>query len=77
MPTFVDVNDLRTELRHDVDHGKSGKVRAKRKKLGLTFHKYSGTHSPEALAPERFAAVQTKLLLALENDLRQLATSIS
>ena len=34
VPAFSDVNDLRTDLRHDVDHGKEGKPRAKRRKVG-------------------------------------------
>lgn len=41
--SFVDVNDLRTAERHDVDHGKPGKVRGKRKKLGATFKRYFTT----------------------------------
>ena len=32
--SFVDVNDLRTMIQHDVDHGKGTKVAAKRKRQG-------------------------------------------
>lgn len=70
--SFADVNALRTNLRHDVDHGKEQKVRAKRKTLASVFQKYAGEPSPAGLAPERFIVVQANLLSAIEHDLRQL-----
>jgi uncharacterized protein DUF262 len=71
--SFEDVNLLRTELQHDVDHGKAASVRAKRKKIGQAFAKYAaGVTSPSTLAPERFPIVQAALLKAIEADLRQL-----
>ena len=70
--SFSDVNTLRTDLQHDVDHGKSGTVKAKKKKIGATFQKYGGSSSPEALDPLRFVLVQANLLTALEHDLATL-----
>ena len=71
--SFIDVNTLRTDLKHDVDHGDQGKVRAKQKKIGETFNKYSGAKSPEVLDPSRFVLVQANLLSAIELDLTNLA----
>lgn len=71
--SFIDVNTLRTDLQHDVDHGEQGKVRAKRKKIGTTFNQYSGVKSPEVLEPSRFVLVQANLLSAVELDLTNLA----
>jgi hypothetical protein len=71
--SFVDVNTLRTDLQHDVDHGEQGKVRATRKKIGTTFNQYSGAKSPEVLEPSRFVLVQANLLSAVELDLTNLA----
>ena len=71
--SFADVNTLRTELEHDVDHGDEKKVRAKRRKIGATFKKYSAVASPEVLDQGRFVLVQANLLSALEGDLRSLA----
>jgi Protein of unknown function DUF262 len=68
--SFTDVNTLRTELRHDVDHGESGKVRAKKKKAGKTFMTYAGTGTPETLEPSRFVLAQANLLTAIEGDLK-------
>lgn len=70
--SFMDVNALRTSGRHDVDHGEQAKVRAKRRRLGDTFRRYSGAATPETLAPERFVLVQSALLTAIEADLRKL-----
>jgi hypothetical protein len=74
--SFSDVNDLRTDLQHDVDHGKRSKVTAKRKRAGTVFAKYSGETTPSTLAPERFPIFQGNLLSALEADLRKLIAKI-
>lgn len=70
--SFVEINTLRTDLQHDVDHGDTSKIRSKRTKAGLTFEKYSGVVSPLTLAQERFAVVQSNLLGAIEADLKNL-----
>jgi Protein of unknown function DUF262 len=67
--SFADVNTLRTDLQHDVDHGDKAKVKAKQKKIGGTFLKYSGIATPQLLDPERFVLVQANLLSAIELDL--------
>jgi hypothetical protein len=74
--SFVDINTLRTELQHDVDHGDMSKVKAKRTKAGQTFGRYSGSASPLTLAPERFPIVQANLLSKLEADLKSLPAVI-
>jgi hypothetical protein len=70
--SFTDVRDLRTDLQHDVDHGKPGEIAAKKKKLNAVFVKYAGSSTPATLAPERFPVVQANLLAAIENDLKAL-----
>ena len=70
--SFIDVNILRTERQHDVDHGDASKVRSKRKKAGATFSKYAGAKTPELLDNPRFPLVQAKLLGALIEDLSTL-----
>jgi hypothetical protein len=71
--SFVDVNTLRTDLQHDVDHGEKGKIRAKRKKIGDTFQKYSGIRTPQLLAADKFVLVQANVLSAIDQDLGKLA----
>jgi uncharacterized protein DUF262 len=68
--SFVHVNELRTDLRHDVDHGNAGKVRAKRRKAGSTFALYGGTGTPDTIEPVKFPLVQSNILSAIEGDLR-------
>lgn len=70
--SFADINELRTDLRHDVDHGKPSKVRSKRRALGKVFTTYAGAGTPSTLEPERFALVQSSILGAIEGDLRRL-----
>jgi hypothetical protein len=70
--SFQDVNTLRTDLQHDVDHGKQQHVKAKKKRIGGVFTKYAGAPSPAGLAPERFIVVQANLLGVLKRDLQQL-----
>jgi len=73
LPTsFADVNTLRTDLQHDVDHGDRGKVKAKRTKIGGTFEKHSGVKSPQLVDSSRFVLVQANLLSAIEFDLKNL-----
>lgn len=74
-PSFVDVNTLRTDLQHDVDHGDRGKITAKKTKIGATFNRYAGAASPEVLEPSRFVLAQANLLSALELDLKNLTVS--
>lgn len=69
--SFGDVNSLRTDLQHDVDHGKKQKIRTKKKKIGAVFKRYAGVPSPAGLAPERFIVVQANLLSTIKRDLAQ------
>ena len=74
---FKDVSILRTGLRHDVDHGRGGKVRTKQRQIGEAFRKYAGAPSPVGLAPELFVVAQANLLSALKRDLEQLQSLVS
>lgn len=73
---FKDVNALRTDLEHDLDHGKQKKVTAKRKKISATFAKYASAATPATLAPEHFVVVQANLLAALESETRSLGAKL-
>lgn len=70
--TFKDIKILRTDLQHDVDHGKKAKVRKKRVGTGKTFQKYAGETSPSTFAPEKFIIVQANLLESIKKDLLRL-----
>jgi hypothetical protein len=74
--SFVDVNDLRTHLRHDIDHGKEKKVKQKRRKLGGAFAKYAGSGAPETTDPSRLPLIQANLLGALQADLQSILSAV-
>ena len=67
-----EITTLRTDLRHDVDHGKQSKIKAKEKRLAETVTKYSGKSSIELLGKEDFLALQLGILDALKNYLETL-----
>lgn len=66
------MNDLRTDLSHNQDHGKAAKAASKRRRAGGTFRKYAGQATPQTLAPERFPVLEAALLAALKRALRLL-----
>lgn len=72
VPSFVQINELRTDLRHDVDHGEQKKVRGKRQKSGTTFAHYAGEGTPDTIEPAKFPLFQANMLTAIEGDLRAL-----
>lgn len=67
--SFEDINILRTDLQHDVEHGDKRKIRAKKLKGGSVFRKYGGASSPVGLAPDQFIIVQANLLVSLRRDM--------
>lgn len=70
--SFKDVNTLRTEEEHDVDHGKTSSVKTKKLKYGTVFKKYSGITSPAIAAPAQFPLLQLALLRAIRSDMQAL-----
>jgi hypothetical protein len=67
--SFVDINVARTDLQHDVDHGKVSKVAKKKKLAAETFKKYSTFPTPGTAPPESFPIFQAAILFAVEQDL--------
>ncbi|WP_181443456.1 DUF262 domain-containing protein [Porphyrobacter sp. YT40] len=74
--SFKDVNTLRTELQHDVDHGKASSVTKKKLVHGQTFKKYSGVASPVVAAPSQFPLLQLSLLRAIKDDLAEIFVNL-
>ena len=74
--SFADINELRTDMQHDIDHGKVSKVAAKRKKMSEAFKKYGHSPTPQTIAPEQFVIFQLNLLNEVERDLQSLQSKI-
>ena len=70
---FRDVQLLRTDLAHDVDHGSQSEVARKRRNIGTVFAKYAGSPSPRTVAPEQLAAIQGRILAAVLAALEDLS----
>jgi hypothetical protein len=73
----MDVKVLRTQLRHDVDHGSDGDIRKKRQRAGTTFGKYAGVNSPELVGTGGFPLVQSAILRAVAGMLKVLVPHTS
>jgi hypothetical protein len=72
-PDFaMDVKFLRTDVRHDVDHGSEKDVAKKVTRNAAVFEKYSGKKTPEECGPDEFMSVQLKLMQALVQFLTDL-----
>jgi len=74
--SFVDINSLRTDLQHDLDHGKAKKSASKRRKVSAAFSKYASAPTPTTTSPEHFPVFQVGLLTQIEKDLRTILASI-
>jgi hypothetical protein len=70
--SFKDVNIARTDLQHDIDHGKANKVAKKKKVAAETFKKYSTYPTPSTAPPDAFPLFQVAMLFAIEKDLRDM-----
>jgi hypothetical protein len=75
--SFVDVNDLRISLQHDLDQEGPSQAAKKKVKHGTTFEKYSGIGSPSVAGPQRLSIAQLKLLSALRDDLFAIANALT
>jgi hypothetical protein len=74
--SFTEINVLRTDIEHDLDHGKAKKAASKRKKGSATFNKYANSATPQTSAPENFPLLQVGLMNQIEKDLRVLLSSL-
>jgi len=74
---IADIRALRTQLRHDVDHGQTPKVTSKRKAQGKAFAKYANVSSPEVLSQDKFIIVQARILKAVLDMLEELRLAAS
>ena len=72
---FEDISLLRSDLRHDLDHGRPGKAAKKRRNIGAVFSKYAGSPSPHTVAPERFPAIQGRILTTVLAALEEIRRS--
>lgn len=74
LPNIIrDIKMLRTDLRHDIDHGKKSKIKAKEKQMSSIVKKYSGKPNIQLLGKEDFIALQLNLFDELKNYLSDLA----
>lgn len=75
VPAFaMDVKFLRTEFRHDLDHGGDADAGKKRRRGGDIVRKYLGVRTPSEATAVQCRAAQLRLLTAFRKMLRTLAS---
>jgi hypothetical protein len=75
--SFSEINILRTEMEHDVDHGGAGKFAKKKANHAEVFEKYSGLKTPSLSPPERFPLVKLGIMKEVESDLIVILAEVS
>lgn len=72
---LMDIKFLRTDIRHDIDHGDEKEIRKKHVRNAEILKKYSGKMTLQESSPEDFLATQIRLLSAcvglLNNQLKE------
>jgi hypothetical protein len=77
-PEFaMDVKFLRTQIRHDIDHGGATEIAKKHSRNASVFTKYSGKRSPHECGPQDFVATHLRILTAMRQSLQELSDSSS
>lgn len=73
LPVIVeDIKTFRTDLRHDVDHGKQSKIKAKEKGIAEAVKRYTEKLSVQLLGEQDFMVFQFGLLDGLKKFLETL-----
>ena len=73
VPEFaMDIKFLRSDIRHDLDHGSASSAAKKLKRSANAFEKYSGKKTPEECGRDEFASMQLRILTALVQFLTDL-----
>ena len=73
VPEFaMDIKFLRSDIRHDLDHGPAASAAKKLKRSANAFEKYSGKKAPEECGRDEFASMQLRILTALVQFLTDL-----
>lgn len=78
IPDFVArIRLMRTELRHDIDHGKTAKVKKKKSEAVTAFSRSIGFPSPDVAPAESWPAIHARLLNELESCLKEVRDSLA
>jgi hypothetical protein len=71
---FIEIKHLRTDVFHDVEHGKHQDIKKKKKIISDIYYKYCAKKTFNLLNPSDLRTLQSKLLNNLNDELTNLQT---
>lgn len=74
---FLDIKHLRTDLFHDIEHGKPKEIKKKKNVITKIYKKYTGKKSVEEIKDDIFVDFQIKLLKNINKELDSIKSTIS
>ena len=73
---FIEIKHLRTDLFHDVEHGKRQEIKKKKQIISDIYYKYCAKKTFNLFKVSDLRTLQSKLLINLNNELSDLQTMI-
>jgi len=73
---FLEIKHLRTDLYHDVEHGKQQNIKKKKQVISSIYYKYSTKKAFSLLKISDLKGMQSKLLTGIERELKNILESI-
>ncbi len=73
---FIEIKHLRTDMYHDVEHGKSQDIKKKKQIISDIYHKYCSKKTFNLLTVSDLRVLHSKLLLNLNSELVTIQTML-
>jgi hypothetical protein len=73
---FFDIKHLRTDLYHDVEHGKTSDVRKKKQIISNIYYKYTSKKTLNSLKVTEHRMIQAKMLIKINSELVSILESL-
>ena len=73
---FIEIKHLRTDMFHDVEHGKQHDIKKKKQTISDIYYKYSSKKTFTLLKVSDLRILQSKLLISLDRELSNIQITI-
>ena len=73
---FLEIKHLRTDLFHDIEHGKQSNISKKKKLISAIYYKYASKKTFNSLKISDLKGIQSKLLINLDHELENITNTI-
>ncbi|MEO8232921.1 MAG: DUF262 domain-containing protein [Ignavibacteriota bacterium] len=73
---FFDIKHLRTDIYHDIEHGKNSDVQKKKKIISNIYYKYTSKKTLNSLKVTEYRMIQSKMLIKINSELVSILESL-